>query len=340
MGKIKEILKIKKAEESDIGMDEIDEFLKQQAKEMVTKAKLARVKEYWLESELKAKKLERELREMEEEEKARPRPKGREQYEITETDVEIAKMLKDLPPHERAEVLNILAALKAAGRGEPASLLIPMIMAAKSANPYASPTEIVNAVTNAAKTIVELREGGSTVDKIVSKALDVLSTPRGATFESKLAEKYIDLMEKVISSPQKGFWDQIFEDPKKLQTLKEIFGAKTDPKLLIELEKLRHQHRLEEKKLELKMLELKHKILSARRREKILKGYGKRIAKTVIHGILSSSESPEKPAPKGLPKGWVTRKCEVCGTPITFNPEEAKTVICPKCGTKYRIEVE
>ena len=342
MGKIKEILKIKKTEESDAGMDEINEFLKQQAREIVTRAKLARVKEYWLESELKAKKLERELREMEKEEKRRTRSG---EQEVTEADIEIAKMLKDLPPHERAEVLNILAALKAAGRGEPASLLIPMIMAAKTANPYASPTEIVSAVTNAAKTIVELREGGSTVDKIVSKALDVLSAPRGATVESELAKKYVDLVEKVISSPQKGFWDQIFEDPKRLETLRSILGGKQDPRVLIELEKLRHEHEMEKLRFQKELLELKHKIATDRKREKLLKSYCKRIAKSVIDTVLGEGTVEEvkpriKPKRKELPKGWVKQKCEVCGTEIAFKPGESKIVVCPKCGAKYRVEVK
>lgn len=342
--KVKEILK---AEGRSLGGEEgerdvIDEFLEREAREAVKRAKLAKIREYELETALRLKELERKLKELESKES-----EGKEETsepKLTPVDVQVAKMLKDLPEKERAEVLAYLTYLKSSGRAEPANLLIPLIIASRQANPSASPSEVIRAVNEALKTYKEAtsKPGASGVD-VVKEVLSTVKELTGGNIKDQLANTFLELMKNMMTNPPKGFWDKIMEDKEKLQMIRELFGVKTDPRLALELERLRQQHEREMMKLKMKMLELKHKLLSERRRERLLKSYGKRIAKAVIDGLLSSSgeigEVPEQgyAPPKGLPKGWVSVKCEKCGTPLTFKPDESKFIICPRCGTKYEV---
>jgi len=340
MGKLKEILKIKEGE-SSMELDELDEFLKREAKEAVMRAKLAKIREYELESKLKMKELERKLKQLEEEE---GESSGNKKDEVTVTpgDIEVAKMLKEMPPEERREILSILAMLKASGRSEPAALMIPLIMAAKASNPASSPAEIMRAVNEGLRTYKELIGGGRSETSVLKDVLEVVKSMTGGSLSEKLAEKYVDVLSQLATS-RKGFWDEVMEDPKKVETLQKIFGGgQMDPKTMLELKKLEYEMQLKLKELDLKMEELRHKMAVERERMETIKRYGKNIAKAIIDGIMSEEgvETPKPKKSKELLKGWAKAKCEVCGTEIAFNPKETKEIVCPKCGTKYRVEVK
>lgn len=338
--KLKEIIKVegRNPNDDEEEHDILDEFLKREAKEAVRRAKLAKIKEYELESRLKLKELERKLKELEGGEKI----SENEESKLTPMDVEIAKMLKDLPEKDRSEVLAYLTYLKSAGRAEPSTLLIPLIIAAKQSNPSAAPLDVVRAVNEAVKTYKDLTSKGLSETNIVKEVLSTVKELTGGNIKDQLASSFLEIMKQQMTNPPRGFWDQIMEDPNKLNTLRKLFGSGTDSKTMIELEKLRQQHEKEMTKLKMKMLELKYKMLSEKRREKLYKSYGKRIAKAVIDGLLGSEEAKaseqEYSQPRKLPEGWVSKKCEVCGNLLTFKPGEAKFIICPKCGTKYMVE--
>jgi len=340
MGKLKEILKIKEGE-PDMEVDEIDEFLRREAKEAVMRAKLAKIKEYELESKLKMKELERKLKQLEEEEEETSRNR-KEEPAITPGDIEVAKMLKDMPPEERREILSILAMLKASGRSEPAALMIPLIMAARASNPASSPAEIMRAVNEGLRTYKELIGGGRSETSVLKDVLEVVKSMTGGSLSEKLAEKYVDVLSKLATS-RKGFWDEVMEDPKKVETLQKIFGGgQMDPRTMLELKRLEYDMQVKLKELDLKMEELRHKMAVERERMETIKRYGKSIAKAIIDGLMSEEgvEAPKPKKSKELLKGWAKAKCEVCGTEIAFNPKETKEIVCPKCGTKYRVEVK
>jgi predicted RNA-binding Zn-ribbon protein involved in translation (DUF1610 family) len=126
MGKIKEI--IKGSVREDDSDDEMDRAIKELEKEELRRARLARLREYRLEAEKRARELEKELKSlfMTNGDKSKESGSG-----ISPADIEIAKLISNMPEEERAKMIAIVSLLKAAGKSDSsAAVVLPVLMSA------------------------------------------------------------------------------------------------------------------------------------------------------------------------------------------------------------------
>jgi predicted RNA-binding Zn-ribbon protein involved in translation (DUF1610 family) len=127
MGKIKEIIK-GSVREDDSDDDEMDRAIKELEKEELRRARLARLREYRLEAEKRARELEKELKSlfMTNGDKSKESGSG-----ISPADIEIAKLISNMPEEERAKMIAIVSLLKAAGKSDSsAAVVLPVLMSA------------------------------------------------------------------------------------------------------------------------------------------------------------------------------------------------------------------
>jgi predicted RNA-binding Zn-ribbon protein involved in translation (DUF1610 family) len=126
MGKIKEI--IKGSVREDDSDDEMDRAIKELEKEELRRARLARLREYRLEAEKRARELENELKSlfMTNGDKSKESGSG-----ISPADIEIAKLISNMQEEERAKMIAIVSLLKAAGKSDSsAAVVLPVLMSA------------------------------------------------------------------------------------------------------------------------------------------------------------------------------------------------------------------
>jgi len=126
MGKIKEI--IKGSVREDDSDDEMDRAIKELEKEELRRARLARLREYRLEAEKRARELEKELKSlfMANGDKSKESGSG-----ISPADIEIAKLISNMPEEERAKMIAIVSLLKAAVKSDSsAAVVLPVLMSA------------------------------------------------------------------------------------------------------------------------------------------------------------------------------------------------------------------
>lgn len=127
MGKIKEIIK-GSVREDDSDDDEMDRAIKELEKEELRRARLARLREYRLEAEKRARELEKELKSlfMANGDKSNESGSG-----ISPADIEIAKLISNMPEEERAKMIAIVSLLKSAGKSDSsAAVVLPVLMSA------------------------------------------------------------------------------------------------------------------------------------------------------------------------------------------------------------------
>jgi predicted RNA-binding Zn-ribbon protein involved in translation (DUF1610 family) len=127
MGKIKEIIKGSVREE-DSDDSEMDRVIKELEKEELRRARLARLREYRLEAEKRARELEKELKSLFIANEDRSEESGN---GISPADIEIAKLISNMPEEERAKMIAIVSLLKAAGKSDSsAAVVLPVLMSA------------------------------------------------------------------------------------------------------------------------------------------------------------------------------------------------------------------
>jgi len=347
MGKIREIVKKATSENS-----ELDDIIKELEKDEIRRAKLARLREYRLESESRVKELEKRLKSGEENTST----------QLSVSDVEAAKMISELPEDQRRKVLAILAALRSAGRSEPSSMLVPLIIASMMSNPSANKEEtasiVVKTLESVSKMMKEAREEASKgkesdVGAILSGVAKLIETlkpqePRTSEFEKKFMEAAIEY----FTSPPKSWIDDLISDSKKMEILQKLFG-KTDVetlKLLREMKRDDREFQMALKKLDLdtklKLLALREE---ARKREAISSGLKKIIkAATEALGEEEISEEEKGKIEERIIEGKASKRatsklmeitCENCGETFKAAPD-TKKIICPKCGAEYQRAVE
>jgi DNA-directed RNA polymerase subunit RPC12/RpoP len=137
-----------------------------------------------------------------------------------------------------------------------------------------------------------------------------------------------------------SIWEEILEDGSKFQRFKELFGGSSaKPEIQIELEKLRQQHEINMKKLDLEMLKLRSEILEGRRKAKMFSQALKKIGEAVGEGIGEAAEEETPKATAPLQYKPETVKCPKCGADIVGVSPGAE-VECPSCKTRYLVHVK
>lgn len=206
--------------------------------------------------------------------------------------------------------------------------------------------------TMTAKDIIELNKG------VYDLAKDIAGKGKGEEgFGSVLKElvglikdlnqrQLLDKLDEIKNAVggRTSIWDEILEDEKKFARFKELFGGgTTKPEVQIELEKLRQQHELNLKKLDLELLKLRSEMLEGRRKSKMLGQALRKIGAAIGEGLGEASgggaptltyttqTQPQSPT--------MTLKCPKCNTDIP-NVSPGAEVTCPSCKTIYKVRVK
>lgn len=231
------------------------------------------------------------------------------------------------------------------------------VSALTSNNPYlpvfmylASQSKGQSPQTLTAKDVIELNKSVYDLAKDIagkgkgeSGVVDVLKELTGM-FREIYTKQLLDKIDELKNSigGRSSVWDEILEDDKKFQRFKELFGSgTTKPEIQLEIEKLRQQHELNLKRLDLEMLKLRNEILEGRRKYKMFSQALKKIGESIAEGIGEAAEEigeetayqrPSQPQPQTL-------KCPKCGADIPGVVPGAE-VTCPNCKTIYRVKVK
>jgi len=337
MGRIKEV--IKRSSDSE----DLDDVIRELEKEEIRRAKLARLREYRLESESRVRELEKKLKSGEEDNAS----------QSSIIDVEAAKMISELPEDQRRKVLSVLTLVRSAGRSEPSSMLVPLILSSMMSNPSANKEETASIVVKTLETVSKLmkdarEEAGRgrelDVGSLLTGIAKLIETvkPKEAQM-SELEKRFIEAAINYFTTPPRSWIDDILSDPNKLEVLQRIFG-KTDIetlKLMREMKKDDREFQMALKKLDidtkLKLLGLREE---ARRREALSSGF-KRIIRAAtealeeeVEGGGESKGESTKIEGKRMPSNLIEVTCEDCGETFKI-PPDARKIACPKCGAVY-----
>jgi ribosomal protein S27E len=329
MGKIKEI--IKGSVNDGDGEEDIDKVMRELEKEEMRRAKLARLKEYRLEAERRARELERELKSF----MGVTDGVKTSSSDISPSDIEIARLISNLPEEERSKMIAIVSLLKSAGKSDSSAVaLLPVLMSMynRSGSTEIRSTEQVQqkidlgALITGIATLIQATKDDKDkeiMSQIINIALSKLTEPQQVQTKSSLEE----------------FFDNI----DKLEKLATLFAGRSDPeylKIMKELKEMEMKHNLA-----LKKLELDTKLQSAKlqeekeRKEKIVDGLKKvisSVAEAAAEGIGGLEGVGEVMGRSPDQTGNVLSVvCDKCGKQIVV-PPDAKEVVCPSCGTVYK----
>lgn len=239
----------------------------------------------------------------------------------------VASLVKSgLTPEQVNEFLGklspeALATMAALSSNNP---ILPMMMflASQSSKQSSQPLtarDIVEINKSILETGKVLASGGKE-EPSWTKVLEILQN-----LYSQNLQRQIDELKSSIK--QEGLWDRIMGDDavwKRLESL--IKGREMTPEALIQLEKLRHEHDLALKNLELQILRLQEEMSARRERGAQLEKVIKSIGEAVVEGTGGGKEEE---------LSYPEAKCPNCGSPI---PITGEVVTCLKCGKKYKVE--
>jgi hypothetical protein len=158
-------------------------------------------------------------------------------------------------------------------------------------------------------------------------------------YQKQLLDK-LDEIKNAVGG-RSGLLDEVIEDEEKFRRLKELFGGQTTkPEVQVELEKLRQQHELNMKKLDLEILKLRSEILEGRRRTKMfgqaLRKIGEAIGEGLKESVGEEGEVYERQQTQQVPTAL---KCPKCNTDIP-NIKPDAIVTCPNCKSSYKVKVK
>jgi DNA-directed RNA polymerase subunit RPC12/RpoP len=125
--------------------------------------------------------------------------------------------------------------------------------------------------------------------------------------------------------------EAILEDGEKFRRFKELFGGSTsNPEVQIQLEKLRQEHEVRMKQLDIELLKLKGEFLEGKRRAKMFSQTLRKLGEGIAEGLAGAKEE------KGMGYSVEKVKCPRCGSEIP-NVTLGSEVVCPKCNTRYLV---
>lgn len=330
MARIKEV--VRRALEED----EVDKALKDMERQEVRMAKLAKLKEFRLESEARVKELEKKLRGEEE-------GGGR----LTIEDVEAAKLVASLPEDQRRQVLQILAILRRSGVRESPATLIPLAMAMSTGNPARD----AEATAKLIEAVSKVSGGREDAGKLMTGMAAVMAALRQwvpQRQEEGLTEKLLmkvlsHLEEEAKSRPSPyGALALALQDKETYERFKELFGHKPDIevlKLMQEMKKADRQFMLQLKKLEFDFNKELLKLRRERERDRLVSSGLRKVTRAVAEAVAEEEEEGGEGEAMAAPARAVARKklqrveCE-CGEVLTV-PPDAKEFECPACGAVY-----
>jgi len=154
------------------------------------------------------------------------------------------------------------------------------------------------------------------------------------TQQKILLEKLEDIASTISS--RKSLWDEILEDERKFNKLKQLFGGQNmSPEIAIELEKLRQAHELNMKKLDLELLKMQAELAESKRRKEMTATILRKIGEAIGTGLSEASKEVEVE-----PEEYsYTLKCPQCGTELK-DVTPGKEITCPQCKTTYKAMVK
>lgn len=197
-----------------------------------------------------------------------------------------------------------------------------------------TPKDVVE-INKATYELAEKLGGGS---KSMDRLIEALTTLYG-----KLVSDKIDKLADAVIAQKKSALEEILEDEKKLRLLRDLFGGSSaDPRIQIELEKLRQEHELRMKQLELEMKKFEADVLKEKQRQATFAAGLRKIGEAIASGISEAQITPStgltyRPTQPKSEAEKVVVKCSECGADMVISPGEAE-VKCPKCGAEYEVK--
>jgi len=341
LGKLDEIFpdKVRKvgAEEPK---DELEEELKRMDKELVQRARRARLKEYLVESELNVARKERELEKLK-------NASGGEGEVLSGVSPVMAAELAKLPEDQRKQVIQTYAMLKAAEKtsGNATALLLPLLVGFVKANPQASQVDLVKfaeVMTEQIKTGMQLaKEGekGKEKEKASWSPVELIKT-FGEMIRENVQKPMEELVQRVQPSPSP--FERILMDDKLFERAKNLgmFGGPVQQqpqsvtpelkRLDLEIEKIKQDTALKLKEMELQQQRwLAEQQIELQKWEQVGKLFQGPVGKTLQ--MLGGGVARKISGYSGQQPSVTQLTCPKCGKqfPVFADADRA---ICPYCG--------
>jgi hypothetical protein len=275
----------------------------------------------------------------------------------------IASGLKEEEAYKALQHISpdVLALTLAIASGNPA-LAIPF-MVYRYHGAQGNPANPVKDAIEVSKTTVE------TIKTAFDMAREATKNPEGGASvlaelikqNTELMKMHYDTLVKILEKTAgKSVWSEILEDETKFRRFKELFYPQqsTDPKILLEIEKLRdererwlaefrhkskmdrlkvqHDQWVEMKRLELEERKLQASIEEAKRKSEML---GKTLLS--LAKALAEEEDEKEGAMGWRPVNVIApepyKYCPYCAVELTTEPDGVSR--CPKCNARYRFQV-
>jgi len=311
-------------------LDAIEDYLRRMAQQEYLEAQLAKLRQIRARAEVEARKAERELRKLEGDDEEEEGPR-RGAATVTPEELQVAQILAELPEEKRGEVIRYLALIKSM----------------EARNPSASAIALATLLAGLRESSREDTGPWEVAKTLIDKLVDITSEKRrgeSSSLSDELAKEYLDLLKNVaLNRP-----DSIEEVKKWLSFIKEFgmlgYPASVDPRVLVELEKLKLKKWALRERLKLKRKELELRKRELMRREKRRRELLSRIASSVVSALMEPEEEELREenrggsggAQKGVPQGYIMIRCPKCGTENVV-PKDAEHMTCVGCGTRYKI---
>ncbi|MEM0113000.1 MAG: hypothetical protein QW253_00175 [Metallosphaera sp.] len=271
------------------------------------------------------------------------RPGNGQSSNVTSSENLIASLIKSgVEPERVNEWLskldkNALSVLLSLSSGNPASTIIPYLIANKGEE-KGNPT--LKETIEAVKDIYDITDKMSDKSKgkegegITTQILSIMKD----MYEKLISDKLDKIAEKIADKTEskKSFLEIMLEDPDKFSKLKELFGSSINPQVQIELKKLDLEIKKMELDLKRQLLEMKRKDRESRRKAALLVSSLKKIGEAIAEGIEESKRELRFGKLEYVGTNEVEISCPKDGTILKGMP--GQNVMCDKCKTVYLIK--
>jgi len=333
LGKVKEVL-VRGKDEEDEYEDELEREMKRLEREEIRRSRLARLREYRLESELRARELEAKMSRLSSSELG----EGKDLASGL-----IASLVKaGVKPEQANEFLSklspeALATLSALSSNNP---YLPLFLFVSSQSRNVPPQSLtISDIVQLNRNTLELARGiaegmggrGGGEESLIMTAFNTLANVFRDMYQMQAAR--INELKELLKE-HKSDWDRILEDEQKFKRLKELLtgGPQGNPDLELKLEQMRQEFRLRLEELKMRRLELQARLAESKRRRKMLAEALKKIGEAVASGIREAGQE------HGY-QGRATFKCPKCNGDIEVDrPAPGMKVECPSCKSQFMLQ--
>lgn len=331
------------------------------AQQEASRLSSARIREYRMDTEVRAKEAEKRLRDLGSE----PAHMG-DTGMITPWDIEAAKALSNLPQEEQTRVMSVLMMVKSQSK-ESATSLLPLIMSTMVQNPGRSKEQtagsVIETVTAMQKFANEIKQQQPTQQKSsVSEVAELMTAmskffpqqqqPQDNPMNKLTIELLTKMIEKGTNTPQQPSFFDMLDQPTKIEAFKKIFGSGNESKEYLELRAKmmndERQFKLEEKKFdadkELRIAQMKFEAEKSQALKKAFEGIVTAAASAMEEEAVAQAPgtapamarypNPQEAAMAQAQSLIEYFKCEKCAMPLPLLRGTIKFV-CPNCGETY-----